>query len=119
MKTLKKLAQTQDQYELMVFGLYMRWCESITTTPRQYQQVLANSAINHWFLTELAKCEQEFHALTDRFINSNVSAKDFQQCWDVCSYHMFNIRPMALLEPFKVKITATQGIPVFSSLNQN
>lgn len=119
MTTIEKLAQTESQYEMMIFGFYMRWCESITASPRQYQQVLANSAINHWFLTELAKCEKEFHSLTDRYANSNVTPRDFQKCYNECTFHLFNIRPAALLEPFKIKITATQGVPVFNALNQN
>lgn len=96
-KTILKLAMTVNDYEMMIFSFYSRWCESVTGNSRQYQQVLANSSINAWFLVELEKCEVEFHLLTNRY--ENLTLKDYQRCFNECTFRMFSIRPSALLEP--------------------
>lgn len=119
--TTKKLAMTNSEYETMLFGFYMRWCESVTINNRQFQMVLANSGINAWFLMELAKCEAEFHQLTDRYIET-ATTLDMQTCYNSCTFGMFNLRPMALLERVKAKGSLafqSNGIPVFNALNQN
>lgn len=119
MTTLQKLNMTQEAYELMVLGCYMRWCESITGSIKQYQTVLANKGINAYYLMELAKCEAEFHQLTDRYINTpTVTIKDMQICYNDCTYRLFNLRPTALLESLKIK-GKTQGIPVYNLISAN
>lgn len=115
--TTEKLAMTANEYEMMVFGFYGRWCESVTTNMRDYQAVLANSSINKWFLMELAKCETEFHLLTKRYEESeNIIPRDYQKCYSNCTFPLFNLRPMALLEAVKIK--SPKGIPV-QLFNQN
>ena len=96
-KTRTKLAMHEFDYEMMIFSFYSRWSESVTGNIPQYQQVLANSAINAWFMDELSKCETEFHLLIDRY--QNLTLQDFQKCYNECTFRMFNIRPSALLEP--------------------
>ena len=113
---------TENDYEMMVFSFYGRWCESVTGNTRQYQAVLANSAINKWFLIELEKCEKEFHQMTDRYVGGNVTPLDLKKCYNECTFKIFNIRPKALLETIKTVgsvIIRSKGIPVFSGLNQN
>lgn len=112
--TITKLAMTDNQYEMMVFGFYSRWCESVTVNSKQFQQVLANSSINAWFLIELSKCEEEFHLLTKRY--ENLSPLDYKKCYHECTFRLFNIRPSALLESVKIKVTATATV---FNLNQN
>ena len=112
-KTIQqKLALTEFDYQMMVFGFYSRWCESVTTNLRDYQAVLANSAINGWFWMELAKSEAEFQHLT-RFYgeSSSIIPRDYQECYNNCTYRLFNLRPMALIEDAKTK--PPKGIPVF------
>lgn len=119
MTTTEKLALDQAQYEIMIFGLYMRWCEGVTGTVRQYQTVLANKAINAYFLMELAKCEAEFNKLTDRYINTpTVTIQDMKRCYNDCTYRLFNLRPTALLEGLKIK-GKIQGIPVYNLISAN
>ena len=114
--TLQKLDITPEQYESMIWNLYSNWCESVSTNNREYQKVLANAAVNRWFLMELAKCENEFHLLTDRYVGSNVTPLDFNNCYRECTYHLFNIRPNALLNDIK---KSPKGIPVLTALNAN
>ena len=119
MTTTQKLQMTQFEYEMMVLGVYMRWCESLTANIRQFQTVLANSGINAYFLMEFAKCEAEFHQLTDKYIDHpTVTPKDIKVCYNECTFRLFDLRPIALLEPLNLK-GKSQGIAVYNALNQN
>ena len=114
--TLQKLDICPEQYESMIFNMYSNWCESVTTNNREYQKVLANALINRWFLMELSKCENEFHQLTDRYVGTNVTPLEFTACFRECTYHLFNIRPNALLSEVK---KSPKGIQVLTALNAN
>jgi hypothetical protein len=100
-KTIQKLQLSQHDFEMMLFDLYSRWCESITGNATQHQIVLANSGINAYFLDEFKKCETEFHHRTDRY--TNLTAKDYNKCFADCTLGLFNRRPSALLELLKIK----------------
>ena len=110
----QKLKMTPEEYEEMIFGAYARWCESVTINDREFQKVLANSGINKWYMTEYEKCEKEFDQLTRRYQDCDtVIAEDYKRCYAECTYAMFNIRPMALLQIIKKSHVTS---PVF---NQN
>jgi len=121
----QKLKMTDEEYELLLFGAYARWCESVTTNNHEFQKVLANSAINKWFMTEYGKCEKDFEQLTARYQdNDTIIAEDFKRCYAECTYRMFNIRPMILLSEAKKKATGNNlkvnGIKIHSlTFNQN
>lgn len=116
--TIQKLAITPEQHESLIWNIYNNWCESVSTSTIEYQQVLANAAINRWFMLELTKCEAEFNALTDRYIDSNVTSKDMEKCYKDCAFKLFSIRPMALLNNI-AKPKSIKGIRVFNALTQN
>jgi hypothetical protein len=98
----QKLKMTPEEYELLLFGVYARWCESVTINDREFQKVIANSGINKWFMTEYAKCEAEFVQLTQRYEECDtITAIDFKKCYHECTYRMFSIRPMVLLQIIK------------------
>lgn len=121
--TAQKLNMTLVEYEEMIFSFYSRWCVDFSINTLHYQQILANTGINLWFLTELRKQEAEFHLLTERYNYSNtVTVEDLKRCYNECTFQMFNIRPMALLEEIKKEKVVqfkTQGIPVYNPLNSN
>jgi hypothetical protein len=100
----QKLKMTPEEYEDLIFGAYARWCESVTINTHEFQKVLANSSINKWFMMEYSKCEKEFKQLTARYEeNDTIIAEDFKRCYSECTYRMFNIRPMALLQEINKK----------------
>jgi hypothetical protein len=123
MTTTEKLNFTQSEYEQMVFGIYSRWCESVTLNIREYQNVLASSKVNNWFLVELSKIEAEFHQNTDRYVESNtITQTDFRTCYRDLTYRLFSIKPSALLQELKSTTSSNlraKGIPVFNHLNCN
>lgn len=100
----QKLKMTPEEYELMIFGAYARWCEGVTTNMHEFQKVLANASISKWYMTEYAKCENKFEQLTSRWDeNGTIILKDFEKCYNNCTFQMFNIRPMALLQEINKK----------------
>lgn len=118
MKTIiKKLAITPEEYEEIIWLVYRNWCEGVTTNTKEFQQVLSNSSINAWFRIELSKCETEFLNLTRHYDDSNVTAKDFNNCFNQCLLSLFNIRPMALLK--KIVKPKVRGVAAFSELHIN
>ncbi|MBP4139656.1 hypothetical protein [Flavobacterium geliluteum] len=116
--TIQKLAITPEQLESLIWNIYQNWCESVSITTIELQQILANAAINRWFLLELQKCEIEFHTLTDRYSDSNVTEKDMEKCYKDCALKLFNIRPMALLNQI-TRSKTTNGTRVFNALTLN
>jgi hypothetical protein len=123
--TIKKLNMSPEQYETLLFSNYAEWCESVTINDREFQKVLANASIDKWFMTEYAKCEKEFHLLTNRYKDSDtVSVDDLTECYVDCTVKMLNIRPTALLQEIKktqaVGYTKVQGMKLTSlTFNQN
>lgn len=118
MKTiLQKLAISPEEYEYIIWKLYNNWCESVSTNNKEYQQVLANSSINKWFLIELSKFEAEFLETIRFYSDSNVTAEDFQRCHLKCIMKIFNIRPMSLLK--KIIKPKVEGVRVFNAIYIN
>lgn len=118
--TAEKLGFSNLQYEMMVFGFYSRWCESVTSNIRQFQEVLANSAINTWFMIELSKHEAKFHEITDQFEDAHVN--DLRLTYNECTFEMFRLKPTALLNKIDKKGTFSltkKGISVFNQLSKN
>jgi hypothetical protein len=115
MKTQELLELTDIQYEMLLFGNYCKWCESVSMDLNQYQQALSNAAISKWYMLEYAKCEEEFRLLARSY--NNLTMPDFGKLYAKCVYHMFNIRPKALLDDFIKK--PNQGIKIFSNVINN
>jgi len=121
----QKLKMTPEEYEDFIFGAYAKWCESVTINTHEFQKVLANSSINKWFMMEYSKCEKEFEQLTKRYEeNETIITEDFKRCYSQCTCHMFNIRPMVLLNEIKKttngKCLKVAGIKIHSlNFNQN
>lgn len=121
----QKLKMSTEEYELLIFGAYARWCESVTINAHEFQKVLANSSINKWFMTEYGKCEIDFEQLTARYSqNDTIIAEDFKRCYAECTSRMFNIRPMVLLNEIKKTSTGSglkvNGVKIHSlTFNQN
>lgn len=117
------MKMSTEEYELLIFGAYARWCESVTTNLHEFQKVLASSAVNKWFMMEYAKCEKDFEQMTARYTDSDsIIAEDYKRCYAESTYRMFNIRPTVLLAEIK-KPTTGAGMKVggvrIHSLNFN
>ncbi len=60
MKTHEILQITKEAYEMKVFHLYFKWCNLNSVSDEDFQTLIANRAINAWFLSSLARIETEF-----------------------------------------------------------
>lgn len=116
-RILQKLAISSEEYEQIIWKLYKNWCESVSTNNNEFQQILANRAINTWFLIELSKCEEEFLETIRFYDDSNVTAEDFQRCHSKCIMKLFNIRPMPLLK--NIVKSKVKGQRVFNAIYIN
>lgn len=116
-QVIEKLGIEKENYEYMIFCFYARWCEGVTSNTRNYQEVLANSAINRWFLIELSKLEVEFITLSNQYPNAD--AKDLQALYSDCTIDMYKIKPSALLNQIITKKSNPEGQEAFEQLKRN
>lgn len=122
-ENLKQLFETGLSIEDFTFELYMLWCESVTGTSREFQQVLANRAISNWFSLELSKNEAEYNFLIRNY--KTASIEDRTELYIKCIFGLFSKFPKPLLEDAKKRdekpqITKLAGIKIeYSIVNQN
>lgn len=109
-------------YEEMLFGMWSRWCESVTGNSVEYQKVLANSKINNWYNCELNKLHVQF--IKETTASPNASIELIRECYNDITYKMFSIFPKPLLmEAKKIESTgymAIHGVKIQTKIfNQN
>ena len=57
MKIVDFLKVTANEYETIRLNLFVRWCETKSTSPIEWQYLLTNNAVYNWFNIELEKKE--------------------------------------------------------------
>ena len=77
-KFLILLNYTNEQYEETVLLMYIRWCMDFSVNyTTDLQCVIANTAINSFFLNELSKIEHDFIEQMKPYENvGNISFED-------------------------------------------
>lgn len=109
--------------EDFVFIFWEYWTDSVTINEREFQQVLANTSVNKWFLTELNKERKEFSLLSARYPEIKGTEKDILYC--KCISKLMSHFPMSLLQQAKKRAekpqkTKVAGIRIETSiLSQN
>lgn len=68
MKTHEILGITQEQYEDKVFKHWFKYCELHSADTAEFQSLLANAALNRWWLKNLKMLEVEFCAEAEPYI---------------------------------------------------
>lgn len=115
-----EICETKEQF---ILSFWIFWTENVTLTAREFQKVIANSAINKWFLMELNKEETEFKMLSSRY--NNLTAHDNNGLYARCVYKLMSRFPMSLLQEakkreLKPQTTKVAGIKIeFSLTNLN
>lgn len=108
---------------ILAFWLY--WAESVTTTNREFAQVLANAPVNRWFLMELAKEEKEFRFMATSYSEMAGQGKEIDLLYIKCINKLMSRFPKSLLDQAKKREQKPQKIKVagirteISILNQN
>lgn len=103
-KTLfELLSVTKEQYEDQVLLMYMRWCMDFSLNyTTELQKIVANSAINAYFLNELKKIEAEFMEQMQPYQNEDtITPIDAKATYFKSTVQMFNRYPKALLADAK------------------
>ncbi|WP_432221285.1 hypothetical protein ACRASX_11205 [Flavobacterium sp. TMP13] len=119
MSTMEVCETKQDL--LLAFWFY--WVESVTLNSLEFQKVVANAAVNKWFLIELKKEETECRHLLSHYPNTAGKDKDWLWCQTVSK--LMSRFPKALLEAAKKReqkprTTKVAGIRIeMSIINQN
>ncbi len=93
------LGLTEEKYEDLYFGNYMRWGESVSINDLQLQMVLANTSVNKYYNMEYGKLEAEFLELAANY--PEASHKDMQELYATCTFGMFNKRCPVLIDQAK------------------
>jgi hypothetical protein len=123
LETLEQLFNQAPDENSFMFALWMFWCESVTITSREFQQVLADRSVNNWFLTELKKEEKECSVLLLEY--KEASQGDQNKLYLKCIYKLFSRFPLSLLQTAKKREIKPQTTRVaghkieFSIINQN
>ncbi|WP_348814102.1 hypothetical protein [Flavobacterium maritimum] len=117
-----ELSQTKSDF---VLSLWLYWAESVTTTSREFQQVIANAPVNKWFLNFIAKEEIEFKTLSVKYSELAGQGKEIDRLYVKCMSKVMSRFPKALLEQAKKRELKPQTTKVaghkieFSIVNQN
>lgn len=104
MKTIPQhLNILPSDYEDLMMQTYMRWCMDFCRNYQgDLQSLLANAALNRYFLTEYKKLEDEFVLLISRYDGySNITDSDKINLYSQCTVQIFNRRCMPLINQAK------------------
>lgn len=59
-EVIKILKETAADYDERMLQTYWIWADKYGTSPSHVQQLLANAAVNKWFMIEFGKLEKQF-----------------------------------------------------------
>ncbi|WP_264520359.1 hypothetical protein [Flavobacterium sp. N1994] len=66
-KVIAILAISSEEYDEGIFQTYWSWCKKFATSENNCQSLLANAAINRWFMQQYAQYEKNFVDIVDHF----------------------------------------------------
>ncbi len=93
------LQMTIAEYDDFVFERYMRWCMSKVDPKREndLQQLLANSALSKWFITEFARHENSFAKMVEN-THSYLKAPQIRTLYTTVTIQVYEHYPRPLME---------------------
>jgi len=87
-----------EEYDQRLFETIWNWCHIYGKYPSIIQQLLANSQVNKWFLTEYEKCEIQFLKVADVVPNR---VEPLRAHYKACTAQIMAIYPQALIDDIK------------------
>lgn len=115
-ETLIQIYDETHSKEEFAFELYFIWCETVTINSREFQQVLANKAVSHWFIDELETYRQEYQFLITEY--PEASDEDCLNLLIQTVFKIFSRFPKALLVEAKKRTEKTKA-GISTIFNQN
>lgn len=120
---IKYLGISAEQYQERVLDLWIKWTLGQAVKANDWQNLLANSAINKWFLSELAELEKDFIDDVKSFNGAELTPLDYKVIYHRCIIRIHGLYPKPLIDEAKSKqgtlAMRSNGIPVFSHLDRN
>jgi hypothetical protein len=98
---LLEILHTSETHEDFILKFYIYWVESVTVNAREFQQVLANAAVNKWFILELKKVEDEFKYIASFYPQLHHSANEMDKLQAKCYLPLMSIHPQVLVQAAK------------------
>ena len=97
-QVMDSLQWSSEEYESRVFQSYWTWCHTYGNYPSRIQQLLANSAVNKWFLIEYQKCEEQYLKIAEVVPNH---IEGLRGHYKGCTAHIMTIYNQPLLDAVK------------------
>lgn len=99
-----------DIYEIRLFRRYANWCATFENgSPDDLQKLLANTAINKWFLNRYAELEQRAYNILYKE-HQAMPATEVQRMYEAVMVDIFTTYPKPLFE-------AARKLSVINNLN--
>lgn len=92
------LQWSSDEYDQRLFQTIWNWCHIYGKYPSIIQQLLANSQVNKWFLTEYEKCELQFLKVAEVVPNR---VEPLRGHYKACTSHVMTIYSQPLIDNIK------------------
>ncbi len=99
-KIITILGMTSEQYEDIIWETYWNWCKKYATSENNCQSLLANAAVNRWFMLQYAKFEKQFIELIEHFPKKVSDPRYHYQ--GLCS-EIFCLHPKPIIESCKIQ----------------
>jgi hypothetical protein len=94
-QVIDALQWSTQEYEDRLFLSMWNWCQHYGQYPSVIQQLLANSQVNKWFLSEHEKCELQFLKITGVVAQKpEILAAHYK----ACTAQMMALFPKSLLD---------------------
>lgn len=113
-KIMDFLQMTSEEYDLKMWLTYLNWCDKYATSESHFQQLLANSAINAWYMIEFEKLQNRFIQMMAH-IPQKTDAIRYH--YNGCIIEIFTIFPKPLIDESKcadsIKTKLIKNTPLF------
>jgi hypothetical protein len=100
-KVMDYLMISSEEYDEMILNTFWNWCDKWATSGSVFQGLVANSALNKWFLQQHSRLEKDFIDLVEFFPNKFNNAK-FN--YHSCTAEIFLLYPKPLINACKNNI---------------
>ncbi|AMA49435.1 hypothetical protein [Flavobacterium covae] len=102
-KVIELLDLSTPDYETLLFETYFNWCTDFCSNYQDdLQSLVANRALNKYFLQEYNKLEEEFLQLASRYENNiNITSVHYRELYADCTVKIFNRFSKVLIKKAK------------------
>ncbi|MCJ1809879.1 hypothetical protein [Flavobacterium covae] len=109
---LVKLNISQEEYEIKMMDIYLRWCMDFAINyENDLQKIVHSAPVFNYFKTEFAKCETEFLTMMGAYENAQqIKPVDIWATFYRCIVSLFNRYPKNLIINAKKPITISYDI---------